>query len=312
MLKLFLIPIFLGAILIGAIGYWRGSMTTALIGGLSFLGIGLVIWLIAKTSLDLLLKVLKYALIFGVLGGLLFLLVRACSRSVPLPRTSRTISRAVEQSKRSIPIPPMPVMQVSIKDRIKNLIPHNAMPQSVEALLPGSPSPPPKAPQKYIYQSSDFSGVVGVVHTGSIFLVNGHVVKLYGIDAPMLEQRCVSGTGSWYDCGRLSRQTLNQMIGGRTVACRSVIEDGRGNYVATCTLGTKDIASEIVALGWAVTNRKTTNMYAGEEARARQNRLGLWGGRFMMPSKYRAIKNQVPTLRFYPRNLKKPYRWGWF
>ncbi|MDD3668703.1 MAG: thermonuclease family protein [Alphaproteobacteria bacterium] len=312
MLKLFLFPIFLGALLIGGIGYWRGSMTTALVGSLSFLGIGLVVWLMAKTSLDLFLKVLKYALIMAILGGLLLLLVRACSRSVPPPRrAARAVSRMAEKSQRSIPIPPMPIMQVSVKDRIKNLITHNVMPQAGGMLSADTP-PPAKTPRVYTYQSSNFSGVAGVVYTGAIFSVGGHIIKLYGIDAPMLEQRCISGSGSRYDCGRLSRQALNQMIGGRTIACRTIIEDDRRNYVATCTLGEKDIASEMVAQGWAVINRRTTNMYAGEEARARQNGLGLWGGRFMMPGKYRTIKNQVPTLRFYPKQFKKPYKWGWF
>lgn len=282
-------------------------MTMALVGGISFLLIGLTILLMARTSLDFIWKVLKYLLIMAVLAGVLFFLVRACSRSVPLPRAQRAVeSRVIQPAKRSIAIPPMPVMQVSMTDKIKNMLVKSPM----QMLLPESAPPPP--PKVYTYQRIDFSGAVEAVYTGSVFKVSGHIVKLYGIDAPILEQRCVNATGSWYDCGRLSRQMLGNMIKGQTISCQTVIEDELRNYVATCRLGSKDIASEMVSQGWAVINRRTTSLYAGEEERARRNGLGLWGGRFMMPAKYRALKNQMPTLQFHPKQFKKPHKWGWF
>jgi endonuclease YncB( thermonuclease family) len=56
-------------------------------------------------------------------------------------------------------------------------------------------------------------------------------VRLYGIDAPELDQVCRRGSAPW-KCGEEAKQQLQAMIEGQKVSCRRVDTDEYGRTVA--------------------------------------------------------------------------------
>ncbi|MDP6120751.1 MAG: thermonuclease family protein, partial [Rhodospirillales bacterium] len=49
----------------------------------------------------------------------------------------------------------------------------------------------------------------------------------------------------------------------------------------------KDLSQEMVASGWALAYRRYSDSYVGHEARAREQRAGMWSGSFVAPWKWR-------------------------
>lgn len=126
-----------------------------------------------------------------------------------------------------------------------------------------------------------------VVIDGDTLEIRGRRVRLHGIDAPELDQRCGSAGASWA-CGRRAAAALRQRIGNRPVACRWREIDPWNRPVARCRAGDTDLSGWMVANGWALAYRRYSLAYAAEEGRARVARRGLWAGEFVPPWAHRA------------------------
>lgn len=125
-------------------------------------------------------------------------------------------------------------------------------------------------------------GIVQVLE-GDLLSVGGSVVRLYGIDAPELGQRCEAPSGRPFDCGEASRLALENMIGNRTLRCTlfATIENQRRSGL--CRYGNQDIAMLHVENGWAFSERGISNRYEKSESKAQKRRAGLWAGRAQRP-----------------------------
>lgn len=130
--------------------------------------------------------------------------------------------------------------------------------------------------------------VVGkaAVIDGDTLEVGGRRVRLHGIDAPELRQRCGSGAARW-PCGRQAAQALAARIGARRVECRWREIDRWGRPVGRCRAGDTDLSAWMVEQGWALAFRRYASTYVVEEARARAAGRGLWTGSFVPPWEYR-------------------------
>jgi endonuclease YncB( thermonuclease family) len=113
-------------------------------------------------------------------------------------------------------------------------------------------------------------------------------VRLFGIDAPALDQLCQHG-GQEYQCGRVARAALWDLIGGLDVSCEpAAAASARDSViVATCRAGRVDLSEAMVRSGWALADRAVTNRYTAFEAQAKQARRGLWRGAFEPPWRWR-------------------------
>ncbi len=109
-------------------------------------------------------------------------------------------------------------------------------------------------------------------------------VRLRGIDAPEFQQTC-RRDGAAYACGRLARDALTRLIGGRPVVCMGRQRDVYLRLLVTCRIGDVDINRRMVAMGWAV----SYGDYAEEEGAARQSGAGLWAGSFERPRDWRNV-----------------------
>lgn len=126
---------------------------------------------------------------------------------------------------------------------------------------------------------------------GDTITIEGTRIRLHGIDAPELDQRCMRG-GQPYRCGEESKSALRRIIGAAVLTCAIRGADRYGRVVATCARerGSKpplDVARELVAEGWAVAFTRYSNVYVAEERRARELRRGLWAGDFVRPADWR-------------------------
>ncbi|MEM1401485.1 MAG: thermonuclease family protein [Pseudomonadota bacterium] len=128
----------------------------------------------------------------------------------------------------------------------------------------------------------DAEGAVRVVE-GDLISVGGKLVRLYGIDAPEMDQTCEAANGAPYDCGEASRRALETMLGDRALKCTifAVLEDQRA--AGLCRHGPQDIAELQVERGWAFAARALSNRYEKAESRAQRYRVGLWRGRAIRP-----------------------------
>jgi len=107
------------------------------------------------------------------------------------------------------------------------------------------------------------------VADGDTFVMDGVRVRIWGIDAPELNETH----------GRASKAALERLIAGRRPICRKVDQDRYGRTVARCTVGGRDLGRQLVREGWARDyGRYSGGVYADAERQARAARRGMWAG----------------------------------
>ena len=143
--------------------------------------------------------------------------------------------------------------------------------------LGGPPDTPPPA--------ATVSGPAFVVD-GNTLEVGGALVKLFGSDAPELRQFCL--VESRFECGYSARSHLAALIRGNEVTCEMV--PGPRNF-GHCRItggdGSPTLAEQMVADGWAVTDRRVSIDFGAIELEARRENLGMWASTFVRPSQWR-------------------------
>lgn len=136
----------------------------------------------------------------------------------------------------------------------------------------------------------DGQPISGRVHVGDgdSIDIGSTRIRLDGIDAVELAQRCKDSMGEDYACGVEARQTLDALIGNKTVHCnRRHGVDQYGRITAVCTADGVDLNAAMVDSGFAVAYREHSLAYVPNENRARAAKKGLWAGSFEMPWDYR-------------------------
>ena len=117
--------------------------------------------------------------------------------------------------------------------------------------------------------------------------VGGTRVRLFGIDAPELKQKCKHPSGRDFLCGRAAASFLLEHVRGRAVECRGNSEDRYGRLIAVCFVGGKDLNALMVGEGWALAYRDYSEKYVPQENAAREARRGIWAMRFVPPWEWR-------------------------
>jgi endonuclease YncB( thermonuclease family) len=130
--------------------------------------------------------------------------------------------------------------------------------------------------------------IAGNAHVtdGDTMRVGAARVRLSGVDAPELSQRC-GRHGREVACGKMAADWLRRRVEGRPVTCQTVDTDRYGRSVATCRVGDENINSALVEMGWAMAYRRYSTAYVHQEDRARTAQRGIWALGFQMPAEYR-------------------------
>lgn len=137
----------------------------------------------------------------------------------------------------------------------------------------------------YLLSAAAITGMAQVAD-GDTLRVDGIRIRLSGVDAPELSQRCGSGSQA-VACGTMAAQWLRERVEGRALTCTVVDSDRYGRSVAVCRTGGRDIGSDLVEAGWATAYRRYSLAYVREEDRARYARRGIWRLGFEQPAQYR-------------------------
>jgi endonuclease YncB( thermonuclease family) len=129
------------------------------------------------------------------------------------------------------------------------------------------PAPPPSARSARLFNP--------IVLAAGTFKVRDREIHLAGIHPPAFDELCGEGAAAW-PCGRIARTALRNMIRGRAIECE--IPAGTDNLPdsVSCIVGGDDIATWLVAQGWA---KRSGDAFEGEERKAREAKLGLWADR---------------------------------
>ena len=138
------------------------------------------------------------------------------------------------------------------------------------------------------------SGFVKVVD-GDTIKINSKKIRLYGIDAPEKKQKCkktyltisfMSFTKD-YMCGEVSTQKLIKKINNQKLNCNIIDVDRYKRLIGECFKRNINLNSWMVSNGYAVAFRQYSKKYVSDEINAKNNKLGIWQGKFEMPWDYR-------------------------
>lgn len=127
------------------------------------------------------------------------------------------------------------------------------------------------------------SGPARVVD-GDSLVIGDRRLRLKGIDAPELKQRCRRDAFD-YGCGIESASYLRGLIGSRQVDCTAEGIDRYGRDLVRCRAGGVDLNEAMVRSGHAI----AFGDYQRAETLARSEAAGLWAGEFETPKQWRVI-----------------------
>ena len=115
-------------------------------------------------------------------------------------------------------------------------------------------------------------------------------IRLMGIDAPEYIQQCKNKKGKKYPCGIVSKNHLEKLIDNSDIICKVHKKDQYDRNLCTCYNGDINLNREMVRTGHAIPYLESP--YKKEQQEAKQNKRGLWAGRFMQPRLFRRLQEQ--------------------
>lgn len=114
-------------------------------------------------------------------------------------------------------------------------------------------------------------------------------IRLKGIDAPELYQKCQNENGEDYNCGEEALDFLQDLMAQGEVNCKC--QKKRDRYkrkLCECFVSNLSLNQEMISAGYAVAYK--SKKYQESEATAKKHKYGLWRGKFMRPAIYRALE----------------------
>lgn len=149
-------------------------------------------------------------------------------------------------------------------------------------------------------RSEEFKEISGnaQIIDGDTIKINLKKIRLYGIDAPEYNQKCkktyltiifFSFTKD-YLCGKISSEKLKKKINNKSIRCKILDIDRYKRFIGECYKGNLNLNAWLVSNGYAVAYRKYSKKYVSNEIKAKNEKLGIWKGKFEMPWDYRRKK----------------------
>ena len=133
---------------------------------------------------------------------------------------------------------------------------------------------------------------------GDTIKINSKKIRLYGIDAPEFMQMCKKPYlkiifftfTKDYPCGKISTQKLQKKINNKVITCKILDIDRYKRLIGECYKRNLNLNSWLVSNGYAVAYRKYSKKYISNEINAKNEKKGLWQGKFEMPWDFRRKK----------------------
>lgn len=128
---------------------------------------------------------------------------------------------------------------------------------------------------------------------GDTLKLQGITVRMLGIDAPEVGQKCRAAKSGTWQCGEAAMDRLERLVSGG-VTCAGSEFDDYDRLIAVCyrTDGA-DINKSMVGEGFAWAFRKYSEEYSADEEKARSEKVGIWQAETQTAWDYRASKWEV-------------------
>ncbi len=151
----------------------------------------------------------------------------------------------------------------------------------------------------FFFQSLNAAEIIGVprIIDGDTIHINSYKIRLEGIDAPEMRQKCKKPYlkimffvfQKNYNCGQFSKKKLTQKIANQSVKCILLGKDRYQRYLGKCLKKNINLNKWMVRNGYAIAYRKYSKLYISDENFAKDKKLGLWIGTFVEPEKWRKL-----------------------
>jgi endonuclease YncB( thermonuclease family) len=130
------------------------------------------------------------------------------------------------------------------------------------------------------------------VRDGGTLQLGSMTYRLDGIDTPAFDQLCIDEHADSWTCGIEARDQLTKLIAGRQVRCEDLGIDptSKKRHLGACRIEgeTSNLSQLMVRQGFALNvEPSATGRFKTDEARAREDRQGLWKGCFVAPQEFR-------------------------
>ena len=130
---------------------------------------------------------------------------------------------------------------------------------------------------------------------GDTIYIGNNKIRLHAIDAPEKKQTCkkpyltisVFSFTKSYLCGQVSTNKLTKKINNQIIKCKIKDVDRYSRLIGECYKRNQNLNSWLVANGYAVAYRKYSKKYVSDEISAKNEKLGIWQGKFEMPWNFR-------------------------
>ena len=149
-------------------------------------------------------------------------------------------------------------------------------------------------------KSSEITSISGYakITDGDTIKIDTFKIRLNGIDAPEKKQLCKKPYLTIfmftffedYPCGLKSTEALTKKINNQKVTCKISNVDYFKRLIGECYKRKTNLNAWLVSNGHAVAYRKYSKKYVSEEMLAKQEKKGMWQGKFEMPWDYRKSK----------------------
>jgi endonuclease YncB( thermonuclease family) len=152
-----------------------------------------------------------------------------------------------------------------------------------------------------VLPANQSSAATAIVRDGSTLQLGNLTYRLDGIDVPTVDQLCIDEHADVWTCGIEARDQLTKLIGGRQVRCDDLGPDPayKKRHIGVCKVEgeTTSLSQLLVRSGFALNvEASATGRFQLDEARAKEDRQGLWKGCFAAPREFRVAKKDGALL----------------
>lgn len=127
------------------------------------------------------------------------------------------------------------------------------------------------------------------VSDGDTIKINNERIRLLYIDTPEKKQLCFDKNDKKYQCGMMAKYFLIKFINKRIVTCKYNKRDIYNRILGHCYVNNISLNKTMIEKGMAVvfSYQKVSSELKELQAKAKNNKLGIWQGKFELPKDYR-------------------------
>lgn len=142
-----------------------------------------------------------------------------------------------------------------------------------------------------ILPASQSWAATATIRDGGTLQLGSVTYRLDGIDTPTVDQLCIDEHADVWTCGVEARDQLTRLIGGKQVRCDDLGADPayKKRRIGVCKVEgeTTSLSQLLVRKGFAMNvEASASGRFQADEARAREDRQGLWKGCFIAPREF--------------------------